>query len=70
MPLFEDLGGGKAQLVHLSYQELFAGEFMVADVTFTEVDAKSEPPDKTGNLPLLSKQTLNRFRGQAAPRGR
>ena len=33
VPLFEDLGGGKAQLVHLSYQELFVGEFMARALT-------------------------------------
>ena len=33
VPLFEDLGGGKAQLVHLSYQELLVGEFMARALT-------------------------------------
>merc|ERR1719271_437456 len=40
VPLFEDLGGGKAQLVHLSYQELFVGEFMARALTNARGDEK------------------------------
>ena len=40
VPLFEDLGGGKAQLVHLSYQELFVGEFMARALTNAFHDEK------------------------------
>merc|ERR1719359_522747 len=42
VPLFEDLGGGKAQLVHLSYQELFVGEFMARALTNSHGSAQFE----------------------------